>query len=773
MKTIDRRFCLLSAGTALILTAIVYAPMFTGKIPFPAIFVFAFPPFAQAAPLETQPLVANIGDLVSSFYPYRTIAARAVREGMLPLWNPYMLSGAPFLANSQSALFYPPNFLYYVLSLPLAWSMGFVIRRVLAALFAALFVRRIGGTTWGAIAAGLIFSFCGFLTAWQGQAMSDAAIWLGLICYAVVRLHAKPDGRSITIAAFAFAMPVLAGHPETAAHLTLTGTALALFVFVREPRSSFIRAFAASGLLAAGLAAVQIIPTIEWLQYIYHPLKVPWPAPPLYSMLGLVSRDLIREKNSIGLLIPEQAAYLAMMTFVAAPIALLRKSSRGFAIFFAFWTAAAISAAYGIGPAHWIVQRTPVLSTLKNARLILVFSFGLAVLAGLGLSVLEEFDLANSRLRRFRAALLGFTGLTVAFLLIYVVHLVQATESIEFVRMPRFGLFFLMASAAAAGLRLAGLLDRHAFAALALLVVGADLATVSYGAMPFTKTRDVFPSIELFDRLPKPSTAPFRIAQLGAAYGANFESIYGHSALGGYELSLERLKTFLKDLSRNEMDSVMLTTDGVLETKDRRLDLLNAKYYIVSEWDPRFTEFRNQPDRFRFLYTSGDTDVYENLRTFPPEFLVPAHGAEIIPNEASQLARLKDPTFQAEQQVVLTERPQEVPAVASLVSTAKVEWTSRQANGFELDVTAGEANILVISQIDYPGWKASVDGHSVAIMRADYAFPAIFISPGAHHVRFSFEPWTFKIGLAMSALAAAIIVVIVFRGINRSNQNRL
>src|SRR5437016_5259744 len=138
MKKQDRTFCWMSLCAALMLTAIVYAPMFKGKIPFPASFVFDFPPFARFAPLEEPQSHTNIGDLVTSFYPYRTLAARAVREGSVPLWNPHMLSGAPFLAMAQSALFYPPNFLYDVLPVSLAWTLGFVIRRVLAAFFTAL-----------------------------------------------------------------------------------------------------------------------------------------------------------------------------------------------------------------------------------------------------------------------------------------------------------------------------------------------------------------------------------------------------------------------------------------------------------------------------------------------------------------------------------------------------------------------------------------------------------------------------------------------------------
>src|SRR5213596_972529 len=276
MNSSNKSFWTATLLVVLALTATEYAPMFVGKIPFPAGYIFDFPPFAKAAPAEKLEPHSNIGDLVMSFYPYRTLARRAVREGSIPLWNPYMLAGAPFLANTQSAVFYPLNVFYYVLPMPVAWSIGFVLRRVVAALFTVLFVRAIGGSPAGALASGLLFSFCGFLTAWQGQAMADAAIWLPLICYSVVRLRTEPSARSVALAGFAFAMPVLAGHPETAAHLTLMGVALAVCVTVaavydrtvaavydrrrsrsetlpavidRRYNSAFITNFAASGVL--------------------------------------------------------------------------------------------------------------------------------------------------------------------------------------------------------------------------------------------------------------------------------------------------------------------------------------------------------------------------------------------------------------------------------------------------------------------------------------------------------------------------------------------
>ena len=99
------------------------------------------------------------------------------------------------------------------------------------------------------------------MTVWQGHVIGDSAIWLPLICYAVFRLYSKPTAMTVALAAVSFAMPVLAGHPETAAHLTLVGCVLALLFSSKR----FIAVFVLPGALAMGLASVQILPTVEWL----------------------------------------------------------------------------------------------------------------------------------------------------------------------------------------------------------------------------------------------------------------------------------------------------------------------------------------------------------------------------------------------------------------------------------------------------------------------------------------------------------------------------
>lgn len=78
-----------------------------------ALLLAAFVAALFARLLFTNRVLAT-GDVLLYFYPYRDFAAAALRAGELPLWNPYVFLGAPFLANPQAAVLYPLHW-------PLAW----------------------------------------------------------------------------------------------------------------------------------------------------------------------------------------------------------------------------------------------------------------------------------------------------------------------------------------------------------------------------------------------------------------------------------------------------------------------------------------------------------------------------------------------------------------------------------------------------------------------------------------------------------------------------
>jgi uncharacterized membrane protein YfhO len=76
--------------------------------------------------------------------------------------------------------------------------------------------------------------------------------------------------------------------------------------------------------------------------------------------------------------------------------------------------------------------------------------------------------------------------------------------------------------------------------------------------------------------------------------------------------------------------------------------------------------------------------------------------------------------------------------------------------------SSNPGGLLVLSDQWYPGWTATVDGKPAAIRRADIALRAVALSPGAHRVRFRYQPrWPLQ-GLAILAFTVAMGAVLAF-----------
>ena len=763
----ERSFWWLAFAVFAVLAGINYSPALLGKIPFPRDMVLQFPAwvgFPTSSPAQSY---ADIGDLVSYFYPARAVAAEAFRHGTLALWNPYFLSGGAFVGGAQSAEFYPLNFLFYILPLPIAWTLSIFLKMLLSGFFTTLFVRSVGATRWGAIFAGIVFASCGFMTAYQGLPMSDAAMWLPFVAYAVYRLYKDKSGRSIALVGIAFAMPVLAGHPETAAHLTLAGAAFAMMIWtssidVRRRRFDFkyLLWFGVAGLLALGLASVQMIPTMEWLRQLHSPLGEHWPPLARHQVLGLVSRDILRGPNSAGILIPNGAVYLGMITLLAAPLAAFHRQKR-YVLILAAMTVTGFSIAYGVEPMLWLAYHTPVLAALKNDRMILIGSFGLAALAGFGISFLEE-ESGVSGWRRILALCLLSAALAVV---LYLIHDLQhaTTMRIEFMRRWSFSRALLLLGFVPLVWKLFGGLRGRVFPEVVCALIVFDLATFTYGFTGFTKPSEVFPQAPVFDFLKKNSNpARFRIAEIGGPYFLNAHMMYDLASADGYETRISLLqRVFSADLTSNGLDSIYFTATGLLNYADRRLDLLNVKYLVFGVSDPGYKLFSGNA-RFTEVYNDGYSAILENKRVLARAFVVPATGIEILPDVDERLGRLRNPAFNPERSVLLSELPTEFRTPGDLnrlnqgTFRGEIEFHQSEFNQVVLGARASQPGVLVLSQTYYPGWRATVDGRDVPVIPVDIALTGIHIPAGTHEVRFSFRPLSIELGGVLSVLSVVL-----------------
>lgn len=106
-------------------------------------------------------------DVVSFIYPVQMLAIDLLKAGQFPLWNPYIFTGSPLLANFQSAPFSPTNFLYFLFDSLTAWSIQIMAQHFLAIVFTFLLLRYWNVSKLGALFGGLVFGFSGFNLIWS------------------------------------------------------------------------------------------------------------------------------------------------------------------------------------------------------------------------------------------------------------------------------------------------------------------------------------------------------------------------------------------------------------------------------------------------------------------------------------------------------------------------------------------------------------------------------------------------------------------------------
>jgi hypothetical protein len=84
------------------------------------------------------------------------------------------------------------------------------------------------------------------------------------------------------------------------------------------------------------------------------------------------------------------------------------------------------------------------------------------------------------------------------------------------------------------------------------------------------------------------------------------------------------------------------------------------------------------------------------------------------------------------------------------------------ATRVEQDVTACAPGAVVLADAWYPGWSVEVDGKKAQSLRAWGFVRAVQVEAGPHHVRWSYEPLSFRIGAALSILALIALLLTAF-----------
>lgn len=120
--------------------------------------VLCFPMFSG------QFLGGHMSDQTWTGIPFRSFWAEEFRRtGGIPLWNPYMFGGLPFVGAMHGDTFYPTSFLRIFLSADTVLNLTFASHLLLAGVFTYAFLRTLGTTWAGAVVGGLAYQLSGIV----------------------------------------------------------------------------------------------------------------------------------------------------------------------------------------------------------------------------------------------------------------------------------------------------------------------------------------------------------------------------------------------------------------------------------------------------------------------------------------------------------------------------------------------------------------------------------------------------------------------------------
>jgi len=220
-------------------------------------------------------------DGVAQFYPWRVQLQRWLSRGEWPLWSTQQFCGYPFVGNGQSAMFYPPNWLYGLLPTSLALPLLLGAHHALCSLLTFAFGRTLGLGAAAAMLSAIAFTYGGPMIGLTPlPTMVNSATWLAgclLGIELILRRRGKapslrPQGpdparvAGVWLLGVSASMSILAGHLQIGAYVLLTAIvygAARLIYAARLKQASAVGWLALGGTIGALVAGAQLLPSTE------------------------------------------------------------------------------------------------------------------------------------------------------------------------------------------------------------------------------------------------------------------------------------------------------------------------------------------------------------------------------------------------------------------------------------------------------------------------------------------------------------------------------
>ena len=684
-------------------------------------------------------------------YPFVHFHHESYWRGEFPLWNPYSNCGAPFMAQWGTMTLYPGSLIY--LLLPLPWSLGFFSLLHLALGGAGMFslARRWVGGEFPAALAGMAWVFCG--TTFSCLMWPNYAVALGWMPWVVLLAERswREGGRTLVAAALAATMQLLSGVPEIVLLTWLLLGCLGVTEFWRSPdlRWRAARRFAVVVLLVAGLAAVQLLPFLDLLAQSQRDNSFAtskWPMPAWGLANLLVPLFHFRETTQGPFMQPGQA-FLGSY-YPGAAVVVLAVCALRFARDRRMWVLAglvAVSFLLACGENGFLYPLAkkfiPFLGVARYPiKFVLLAAFALPLLAAFAARRMDSAQSGSTKILLLAGggALLGMTAL--AWLSWAQPWQSASLSPSENAALAQWEWRHVVPNAAgrAAWLMLIlgvlAVLPRVRTLRWRWALQGVVMAALCVDALTHVPSQNPTVPVSKFDRglwQAENKTEPPRwgSGRVLISPGAEDRLLYSSVADVAVDFLGKRLALWS---NLNLLENVPKVNGSSTLQLREQMEVQSLIYSGSNKFDHGLIEMLGVT---LFSPASNPTEWRPVTNACP---LVSCGQLPVFANTADTLRDLVGPDFNPHAQVFL--RPEDRSRVSATNHVAaeilRVTVTDRVV---EADVQADAPALVVVSQSLCAGWRASVDGQDVPLLRANHAFQALEVPAGCHHVRIAYR----------------------------------
>jgi hypothetical protein len=720
-------------------------------------------------------------DFILQFYAWKKFVYDAFwSQGFLPFWNPYTLSGTPFIANIQASMFYPPGVIYYLLAPEWAYLLSTIMHCFLGGLFMHFLMRALSVSPFASFVSAAVFTFNGYFMGhlYAGHlSFVQNYIWIPLIFVFLVRFTGTWQLRYSVWGGFVLGLQILGGFPQIAFYTILACLGFVLFHILVVVRSRGYTAVSRAGtglilllLIGFATAAVQVLPTFEFTRVSTRAGGVSY---------AMATYDSLHPKEFLAFLIPdvfgnavdrtywrsseiwhfwETCGYLGVLPLFLILVRVESQHLHRLRIFFCLTAGFSLFLALGkFNPIYPLIYHLPGFNTFRiPAQILFLYVFSMAALAGIGMDRLRQGGWRFSRggicLLVIMGGILIFFELGLRFFpfqFFFELFMNFGQGPVKHANLPnlyeRIGLsveksllLFLISF-------LLVILLKHrkiSWRVFGLLTSGMLIFDLfSFGRQfiqpyefSFSKEKE-----QLLAYMPA-NPAQGRVITGREVFSAN-DGLKEHfpSILGYDPLLLKRYVHFFQASQGNPPDDHVVNLENVRDPEAKLLKLLHVQKVFQNEG---IRELHNAIPYAQVVAGSTMKALEEILPFMNSDEFDPLATVVFEPSAMREV------------------KPGE--GFKALVSSCSV--ADYQSENIKLKVSTNQPAYLVLSEIFYPGWQASVDGKKVTILCGNYLFRVIPLEAGDHDVCFKFISWPFRGGAIISVLSLAFCLGVLLHG---------